>query len=74
MDIDYRKIDVAELLPHSGDMVLLDEILDYGDDFGVSRVTVAANCKFFEQNLNGIHCAIGLEWMAQTIAALMCHL
>ena len=70
METDYRKIDVEQLLPHSGDMVLIDEMLDYGDDFGVSRVKVDAASKFYEGDINGIHAAIGLEWMAQTIAAI----
>jgi predicted hotdog family 3-hydroxylacyl-ACP dehydratase len=70
METDYRKIDVEQLLPHSGDMVLIDEILDYGDDYGVSRVKVDAGSKFYETEIKGIHAAIGLEWMAQTIAAI----
>ena len=70
MDTDYLKIDVEQLLPHSGDMVLIDQMLDYGDDYGVSRVKVYATDKFFEEDINGIHSAIGLEWMAQTIAAI----
>ena len=52
MDTYYLKIDVEELLPHSGDMVLIDEMLDYGDDYGVSRVKVEKGDKFFEESLN----------------------
>jgi predicted hotdog family 3-hydroxylacyl-ACP dehydratase len=70
MSTDYLKIDVEELLPHSGDMVLIDQMVDYGDDYGVSRVTVKPDDKFFEEAINGIHSTIGLEWMAQTIAAI----
>ncbi len=70
MDTDYTKIDVENLLPHSGDMVLIDKILEYGDGYGVAHVKVRSNSKFYEQDLNGIHSSIGLEWMAQTIAAI----
>jgi len=70
MSTDYLKIDVEKLLPHSGDMVLIDQMIDYGDDYGVSKVKVDADSKFFEDNIGGIHAAIGLEWMAQTIAAI----
>jgi len=70
MKSNYQKMDVEELLPHSGDMVLIDQMIDYGDDYGVSRVKVKADDKFFEDDINGIHSAIGLEWMAQTIAAI----
>jgi predicted hotdog family 3-hydroxylacyl-ACP dehydratase len=70
MSTDYTKIDVEELLPHSGDMVLIDEMLEYGEDYGVSGVKVSSSDKFFEESIIGIHAAIGLEWMAQTIAAI----
>lgn len=70
MNTDYTQIDVEDLLPHSGDMVLIDKMLEYGDDFGISGVRVDKSDKFFEESINGIHAAIGLEWMAQTIAAI----
>ncbi len=70
MNTDYTKIDVESLLPHSGDMVLLDKILEYGDDYAVSQVTVRMNSIFYDEDINGIHSTIGLEWMAQTIAAV----
>jgi len=70
MNTDYTKIDVENLLPHSGDMVLLDSVLDYGEDFGVAQVKVSSNSTFYDDDIKGIHCAIGLEWMAQTIAAI----
>ncbi len=70
MKTDYTKIDVENLLPHSGDMVLIDKMLEYGDDYGVSGVKVRTDSKFYDQDINGIHSEIGLEWMAQTIAAI----
>ena len=70
MNTDYRQIPVEQLLPHAGDMVLLDRILDYGEDFAVSQVKVSPDSRFYESTLNGIHSSIGLEWMAQTIAAV----
>lgn len=70
MMTDYRTVPVEDLLPHSGDMVLLDRILDYGEDFAVSQVTVSDQSLFYEAQIDGIHSSIGLEWMAQTIAAM----
>jgi len=70
MDTDYLKIDIEQVLPHKGDMVLIDEIIEEGDGYGAARVKVDAASKFFEESLNGIRAFIGLEWMAQTIAAL----
>jgi predicted hotdog family 3-hydroxylacyl-ACP dehydratase len=70
MKTDFRTIPVEDLLPHAGDMVLLDRILDYGEGYAVSSVKVTPQSRFYEEALGGIHCAIGLEWMAQTIAAV----
>lgn len=70
MDTDYTKIEVEDLLPHSGDMVLIDKILEYGDGCGVAQVKVRSSSIFYEQDIEGIHSSIGLEWMAQTIAAI----
>ena len=70
MSTDYRTIPVENLLPHAGDMVLLDRILEYGEDFAVSSVKVTPQSRFYESDIGGIHSSIGLEWMAQTIAAV----
>ena len=70
MDTDYLKIDVEQLLPHSGDMVLIDQMVDEGVGYGASRVKVDSASKFFEEEINGIRAFIGMEWMAQTIAAI----
>ena len=70
MNTDYRKVPVERLLPHAGDMVLLDHVLDYGEDFAISQVKVIPTSRFYESKLHGIHASIGLEWMAQTIAVV----
>ena len=70
MTIDYTKYPVEELLPHAGNMVLIDRILEYGDGMAVSAVKVADNSLFYDETIQGIHAAIGIEWMAQTIAAV----
>ena len=58
MSTDYRTIPVEDLLPHAGDMVLLDRILDYGEDFAVSRVKVTPLSRFYESDIGGIHSSI----------------
>ena len=70
MDTDYLKIDMEQLLPHKGDMVLIDRMVEEGDGYGTAQVKVDAASKFFEEEINGIRAFIGLEWMAQTIAAV----
>lgn len=58
---------VADLVPHSGDMSLLDSIVAYGDGWLHAEVTIRENSMFVE---NGVVPAwIGLEYLAQTIGA-----
>lgn len=70
MDTDYTKLPVEQLLPHAGNMVLIDRILSYDKGQAVSCVRVTPQSLFFDEELDGIHAAIGIEWMAQTIAAV----
>ncbi len=70
MTIDYTKTPVEELLPHTGDMVLIDRILEYDPGSAISSVRVSENSLFYDKEQEGIHAAIGIEWMAQTIAAV----
>ena len=58
---------VAELVPHSGRMSLLSAILDYGDDWLQAEVVITAESMFADAQ--GVPAWIGLEYMAQTIAA-----
>jgi len=60
---------VADLLPHSGDMVWLDRVNQWGDDF----IEVSATPKghpWFGDNERGVPSCVGIEYMAQAIAAL----
>ncbi len=59
---------VEEVLPHKGTMILIDGILDYGEDFLKSWVDIKHQNHF--KNRNGeIPSWIGLEYIAQTIGA-----
>jgi predicted hotdog family 3-hydroxylacyl-ACP dehydratase len=58
---------VAELVPHSGRMSLLSEIVDYGDDWLLAEVVISRDSTFADAR--GVPAWIGLEYMAQAIAA-----
>jgi predicted hotdog family 3-hydroxylacyl-ACP dehydratase len=58
---------VAELLPHSGPMVLLDDVVGAGSGWVAAGVRIAEDSLFHEPGL-GMPCWLGLEYMAQTIA------
>lgn len=62
-----RGYSVADLVPHSGRMSLLSAILDYGDDWLQAEVVITAESMFADAQ--GVPAWIGLEYMAQTIAA-----
>ncbi|MCK5122023.1 MAG: hotdog family protein [Methylococcales bacterium] len=68
-------INVADILPHDGAMVLLDNVLEYDQQSLVAAVTVRNDGMFGDGKT--IPAWIGIEYMAQTVAAhggMMCHL
>lgn len=64
---------VAELVPHSGDMVLIDAVLSYGAENIETRVHIKPD-GLFNQADGSMPAWFGVELMAQTIAAFAgCH-
>lgn len=55
----------AQTLPHRGDMLLIDEILDYEPEAVRTRVHVRAGSPFCQAH--GVPAWVGLEYMAQTM-------
>lgn len=64
MKAEYQ---VSELVPHSGKMSLLDEIVEYDQESLLARVHVRASSMF--AGAEGVPAWIGMEYMAQAIAA-----
>ncbi|PLP99067.1 ApeP family dehydratase [Cupriavidus pauculus] len=58
---------VGELVPHAGAMRLIDELLEADATHGVARATVRPTQLFVDDA--GMPAWIGVEYMAQTIAA-----
>jgi len=68
-------INVAELLPHDGKMVLLDKVLAY-DEESLSAELVVRDDGLFGDGKT-VPAWLGIEYMAQTVAAhggMMCYL
>ncbi|WP_445180059.1 hotdog family protein [Pseudomonas sp. McL0111] len=64
---------LAELLPHAGDMILIDEVLSFDDEQIHTRLTVRPDGLF---NLpdGSLPAWVGIELMAQSVAAFAgCH-
>lgn len=64
---------IAELLPHAGNMILIDEVLSFNDEHVETRLQVRPN-GLFNQPDGSLPAWLGIELMAQTIAAYAgCH-
>lgn len=59
--------DIREVVPHSGIMSLLDKVVDHSDQSLCAQVTIGENSLFAEAR--GVPAWVGIEYMAQTIAA-----
>jgi predicted hotdog family 3-hydroxylacyl-ACP dehydratase len=58
---------ITDLIPHSGKMVLLDAIDDYGENWLQATVNISNQSTFYKDG--GVSSVYALEYMAQTIAA-----
>lgn len=64
---------VAELVPHAGDMILIDEVLRFGAEHIDTRLVVRPN-GLFNQADGSLPASLGIELMAQSVAAFAgCH-
>jgi predicted hotdog family 3-hydroxylacyl-ACP dehydratase len=59
---------IAELLPHSGNMILLDEVIRFGAEDVETRLTVRPGGLFSLAD-GSLPAWVGVELMAQTVAA-----
>ncbi|SHG68481.1 hotdog family protein [Massilia sp. CF038] len=58
---------IEELVPHSGDMVLLERVIEASDDALTAELTIGPDTVFFDGA--GVGAWVGMEYMAQAIAA-----
>jgi predicted hotdog family 3-hydroxylacyl-ACP dehydratase len=63
-----KKFAVEELVPHSGKMMLLNRVIEFDEENMVAEVIVRNDGMF--GNDNTVPAWLGIEYMAQTIAAL----
>lgn len=59
---------LAELLPHAGDMILIDQVLAFDDEQIHTRLTVRAGGLFNRED-GSLPAWVGVELMAQSVAA-----
>lgn len=68
MSVSRPSFAVAEVVPHAGRMILIDEILDYSSSSLTACVTIRESSLFLTPD-NVVPAWVGIEYMAQAIAA-----
>lgn len=63
-------IDVETFLPHRRPMVLIDEVLEHDHDSLLTATHIRETSPYFDAALGGVPNYVGIEYMAQSIAAL----
>ncbi|WP_261817679.1 hotdog family protein [Vibrio gallicus] len=61
--------DIEVLLPHDKPMILIDKAVDIQSDTVHCQVTIGEHNPFFEQQTQTVPAYVGIEFMAQAIAA-----
>jgi predicted hotdog family 3-hydroxylacyl-ACP dehydratase len=64
---DVGAIPIGELLPHGPEMTVIDRLLVYSPERSIAEVAVTERSLFFART--GVPAWVGIEYMAQTIAA-----
>lgn len=60
---------LEQVLPHAAPMILLSEFIEAGETHAVCTVTISKNSMFYNATTASIPAYVGIEYMAQTIAA-----
>ncbi len=60
---------ISEFLPHKEPMILIDKLVAVDSLTVHCQVTVSSQSLFFDKQLNAIPAWVGMEFMAQTVAA-----
>ena len=65
--MDSSGVPIDELVPHGPAMTLIERLVDYSPQRSVATVTITPQSRFVESG--GVPAWVGIEYMAQTIAA-----
>ena len=66
-EVTQHRYSIEQVLPHAHPMILLDEILDRDGEDLTAAVTIRSDSHFLQSD--GVPSYIGIEYMAQAIAA-----
>jgi predicted hotdog family 3-hydroxylacyl-ACP dehydratase len=68
MTSDTVEFSIAQVLPHDGRMLLLEELLEHSDDGVVTAVTIRPDSVLCD-GVHGVPTWVGMEYMAQAACA-----
>lgn len=60
---------LTQVLPHRAPMVLIDSLKCYSSEHAECEVTIAPSSMFFDCETDSVPAYVGIEYMAQSIAA-----
>jgi predicted hotdog family 3-hydroxylacyl-ACP dehydratase len=66
MITDYN---IEQVLPHAHPMILLSQFIEAGAEHAVCTVDIDRNSPFYDDTQQAVPAYVGVEYMAQTIAA-----
>ncbi|MCC4833459.1 hotdog family protein [Shewanella sp. 10N.7] len=61
---------IAEFVPHRAPMILIDRVIQHQQDSLITEVVITPQSAYFNHAINGVPNYVGIEYMAQSIAAL----
>lgn len=64
-----NKYNIEDVLPHDAPMILLDELISFDEESGTCSHIISDTSLLFDENLQGVPSYVGIEYMAQSIAA-----
>jgi len=64
-----QHFEIDQVVPHEQPMSLLGKVEDYDDTSATCSLDIHPNQPFFDIQQNGVPSYVGIEYMAQTIAA-----
>lgn len=60
---------IERVLAHEAPMILIDKLVAYSEDSAQCEVTITQQSACYDASLNGVPAYVGIEYMAQSIAA-----
>ncbi len=69
-NIPLTELDVADLIPHRQPMILIDRLLEHQTDTLLTETSISPASAYFDSHSQSVPNYVGIEYMAQSIAAL----